>query len=268
MPPSSLKTPTFPVSDSFGMTDVGLVRSANEDSVWYDPEIELFIVADGMGGHAAGEEASRICIEEVSKHYREFLDGRDLQNCWREPDFLSSVQEALGTAIALANDAIYQCAQDNPEWEGMGTTVVAAAGCGEHVVIGHIGDSRVYRFDGKKWEPVTRDHSLLNHCLEIGWITKDQARFFPYKHIVLKAMGLNPGLEGEITITEKRAGDLFLLCSDGLSDLVNDFELNRTTHKTGTKDLEQLAAAFTDRALCGGGFDNITVLMFRIGDEG
>ncbi len=138
MSPSSFKTPTLPVSDSFGMTDVGLVRSANEDSVWFDPDIELFVVADGMGGHAAGEEASRICVEEVEKHYRAFLDGRDLQNSWREPDFLSSVQEALGTSIALANDAIFNSAQENPDWEGMGTTVVAAAGCGDHVVVGHI----------------------------------------------------------------------------------------------------------------------------------
>ncbi|MBR57634.1 MAG: hypothetical protein CMH54_06200 [Myxococcales bacterium] len=248
-----------------GLTDVGLVRVENEDAFFTLESPEIYIVADGMGGHNAGAVASAMAVSAIRDNY---LEGwSQIQSTLRiipEDLVKERLREALLDSIHFANSSIYQSSVANPELDGMGTTVVAVVGAGEHLAFGHVGDSRIYRFRDKKIAPVTRDHSLLNYYLDQGWITQEQIPYFPHKHIILQALGVNPEVEPDVIIRRKHPGDVYLLCSDGLTDLIDDPTLESIAEEMGLDDLARLSEAYVEAALRAGGVDNITALLLAV----
>ena len=189
-------------------TDIGLRRKNNEDLFFVDKELGLFIVADGMGGHAAGEVASRIAVETVCQS----LQAADLIN----------PQKQLSQAIEKANQAVEQAANGNKAWQGMGTTLTIFLLQPQQGYLAHVGDSRIYRFRGSQLEQLSDDHSLIGEKLRRGILTPEQAKTSTLGNILLQAIGMTPQLDICQKSISLAAGDRFLLCSDGLTDMVDD----------------------------------------------
>ncbi len=199
-------------------TDPGMVRSHNEDSMGTDVEIGLAVLADGMGGYNAGEVASGIAVAMLTTEMKQALEN----NATRAKCTASGRRDTLAVKFvrensAKANAAIYQTAKSQPQYSGMGTTLVVALFFDNRMTVGHIGDSRLYRLRQDAFEQVTRDHSLLQEQIESGMITKEQARFSQNKNLVTRAVGIDPDVETEIHTYPVQPGDIYLLCSDGLS---------------------------------------------------
>ena len=199
----------------------GMVRTHNEDSVFVDGEAGLAVLADGMGGYNAGEVASGIAVNVVSNGMMpELTSGRELSKV----DVQSGLTHAallLQQQIAAANKGIYEAAQARPECAGMGTTIVAAVFFGNRVSIGHIGDSRCYRLRGEKFEQLTHDHSLLQEQIDSGQITPEQAKYSLNKNLVTRALGIEAIVPADISEYRLEPDDIYLLCSDGLTDMVD-----------------------------------------------
>lgn len=226
-------------------THVGLVRKGNEDSYLINESLSLFAVADGMGGHEAGEVASELAVQTLEKA---MLDGANQQG-----DLLSAIQQA--------NSEIYHKAQENPSLHGMGTTITVVHCLAGQVSIGHVGDSRAYLLRRGQATLLTRDHSLVNELVRCGQISEEEAENHPQRHIVTRALGTEPTVEVDLLSPVIEPGDIILLCSDGLSNLVKGDEMAQIMqHNASTslalKTLKQLAL---DR----GGFDNITALLIE-----
>jgi PPM family protein phosphatase len=223
-------------------THVGLVRKGNEDSYLINGDLGLFVVADGMGGHEAGEVASVLAVKTLEKAL-----------------IASGNQEgALKAGIQQANSEIYRQAQENPRFHGMGTTITAVHYFGGQVYIGHVGDSRAYLIRGGQATLLTRDHSLVNELLRCGQITQEEAENHPQKHIVTRALGTEPSVEVDILSPVIEQEDKVLLCSDGLSNLIKGEEIAEIMHNHATSPaLQTLKQLALDR----GGFDNITALL-------
>lgn len=242
-------------------SDVGMVRASNEDAVYANPVCGLAILADGMGGYNAGEVASDMATTLLGRRLeaafaragqrRSGGDGRRL------------AQSALAAEIAHANSAVYSAAQSQPEYAGMGTTLVMALFHGDSLTVAHIGDSRLYRLRGRKLQLMTRDHSLLQEQLDRGLLSQEQARHAENRNLVTRALGVDPNVEPEINDFDTRAGDLYLLCSDGLNDMVEDEEIG-TILRRRSNDLEQAAAQLVQRANDSGGRDNVSLILVRI----
>ena len=243
-------------------TDVGRKRTGNEDSFCLAPELGLFVVADGMGGHAAGEVASRLAVETIREWMGKYLRGEEttqvgqpLAGCSRQANFLCS-------SIRRANRAIFDAAQDRPEYAGMGTTLVAALAVGDGMALAHVGDSRVYRVRDDRIVQLSTDHSLVQQQVERGIISAAEAHGSQYRHLITRALGLKESVEVDLAEHDIRAGDVWLLCSDGLSDLLEDEEMLAATREH-PDDLEKACQALVDLANYKGGDDNITVLLIR-----
>ena len=242
-------------------TDPGMVRSHNEDSIGTDAEIGLAVLADGMGGYNAGEVASGIAVAMLTTEMKQALAGSD-----------AHATDASGEALAVkfvrensakANAAIYQTAKSQPQYSGMGTTLVVALFFDNRMTVGHIGDSRLYRMRKDEFEQVTRDHSLLQEQIESGMITKEQARYSQNKNLVTRAVGIDPEVETEIHTYNVEPGDIYLLCSDGLSDMVQDEDIHSTL-STLQSNLPLAAKQLVQLANDCGGRDNISVILVRI----
>jgi PPM family protein phosphatase len=191
-------------------THPGMVRSHNEDSIAADAEIGLAVLADGMGGYNAGEVASGIAVELIKTEMKKSLTGR------RPGDVNGQDAEKLITEHSTrANAAIYHASQSQPQYSGMGTTLVVALWHDNKVSVGHIGDSRLYRLRAGALEQVTRDHSLLQEQIDSGMITKEQARHSQNKNLVTRAVGIDPEVETEVHTYPVQTGDIYVLCSDG-----------------------------------------------------
>lgn len=253
-----MPTATCPELEIAARTDTGRVRTQNEDSVAVSLEHGLAVLADGMGGYSAGEVASGIAVTVI----RQTIENR-LGKRWRRPPRSATMQHLLGTAVELANSAIRASAQRQPEYAGMGTTLVAALFHHAQVVIAHVGDSRAYRIRQGHIEQLTRDHSLLQEQIDAGLISTDDARFAEHKNLVTRAVGIGQPLDVEIHEHQVAADDIYLLCSDGLSDLLPEPEIAGLTLAAGA-DLEQAAAALVQRANDNGGRDNISVILVRV----
>ena len=243
-----------------GLTDVGRARSNNEDAFALVPASGLAVLADGMGGYNAGEVASQM----LTSFLRDEL-GRWLAESDGAPP--AAVQQAMTSCGDNANRAIFDSAQDNPRYAGMGTTLVLAAFRPEGVCLGHIGDSRAYRVRSGRIEQLTRDHSLLQEQLDAGLITPEQAQFAAHKNLVTRAVGVEPQVELECHAHALQDGDLLLLCSDGLSDMVSDADLLALcqSNNDGAADLVSLSQALVNAANERGGRDNITAVLARVG---
>jgi len=250
-------------------SDVGRKRHGNEDSFCLAPELGLFVVADGMGGHAAGEVASRLAVDTIQEWVVKYLSGSDAAlvgkpepACSREANFLLS-------SIRLANRIIYDAAQGRREYAGMGTTVVSILAVNDHVALAHVGDSRLYRLRGEQIVQLSRDHSLVQQQVDHGTISPEEAQQSQYKHLITRALGLKEPVEVELAEQPVLPGDFLLLCSDGLSDLLEDEEMLGIVREHAD-DLEKACQALVDRANYKGGDDNITALLIQAqaGDGG
>ena len=235
------------IEDSAVRTDTGRQRNANEDSVF--TRAPLFVVADGMGGAQAGEVASKAAVAAFES---ELPAG--------------SPQRVLEQTIKLANRAIHEQAQSDPNLAGMGTTTTAAIldPEAEEVAIGHVGDSRAYRFRGGKLERLTRDHSLVEEMRRKGQLTEAQAEDHPQRSIITRALGPEPEVEVDLQTVPAQPGDVFLICSDGLTTMLDDEQIARLLGRASS--MAAAVRTLVDEANRAGGRDNITVLVFRLGD--
>ena len=245
-------------------TDPGMVRSHNEDSIAADPANGLVVLADGMGGYNAGEVASGMATSLIADGLGEAWKPRELARVRRDETKAMS-ERLIREQIARANTAIYTTAQNNPECSGMGTTLVVCLFYDNFVTVAHIGDSRLYRLRGEAMEQVTRDHSLLQEQLDSGLITPEEAKLSQNKNLVTRALGIDPSVEPELHVHETQPDDVYLLCSDGLSDMVDDEEIRLTliTLKTNPSlTVQQLVQAANDN----GGRDNISAMLIRVAE--
>lgn len=224
-------------------TDVGCLRDHNEDSLVVAPP--LFAIADGMGGHAAGEVASEIAVEALSRHAP------------RHPD-----AEALGRAVEEANRAVIQAAQDGRGREGMGTTMTAALLEGERLVIAQVGDSRAYLLHQGKLQQITRDHSLMADMIEAGQLTPEEARTHPNRSVITRALGSDPFVQPDLYEINVETGDRLLVCSDGLSSMIRDNKIESTL--TRIRDPQRCASQLVNEAISAGGHDNVTVIVVDV----
>jgi protein phosphatase len=244
----------------------GMVRSHNEDSVFVDADAGIAILADGMGGYNAGEVASGIAVNVVSNGMMpELRSGRELSKV----DVASGLTHAallLQQQIAAANKGIYEAAQARPECAGMGTTIVGVVFCGNRVSIGHIGDSRCYRLRGEKFEQLTHDHSLLQEQIDSGQLTQEQAKYSLNKNLVTRALGIEAIVPADIVEYRVEAEDIYLLNSDGLTDMVEPDAIQKMI-TTKREDLALAAADLVDAANRNGGRDNISVVLVRVPPE-
>lgn len=255
-----------------GITDVGLTRDHNEDNFWLEPDGEaLCIVADGMGGHRSGEVASRIAIETIVQHYRDTVIDPDDELAFKSPfswpfrrkksSTGNNQEERLVQGLLAANSAIYKSSSENELYKGMGTTIVACYFVDHGVYIAHIGDSRGYRLRNDTLELLTEDHSLANEYVRMGILSPEDLEHFPYKNVITRACGLAAEVEVEVDYEEIQDGDVYLFCSDGLTDCVPDLKIREIMRSI--PDLDACAEALVDAANEGGGTDNITVLLAK-----
>src|SRR3982751_1618628 len=207
--------------DIASLSHPGMVRTHNEDSVFVDGEAGLAVLADGMGGYNAGEVASGIAVDVVSSGLLpELASGRELSKVDVQTG-LTHAALLLQQQIAAANKGIYEAAQARPECAGMGTTLVAAVVCGPRISIGHVGDSRCYRLRTEKFEQLTHDHSLLQEQIDSGVLTPEQAKYSLNKNLVTRALGIEAIVPADIAEYRVEPEDIYLLCSDGLTDMVD-----------------------------------------------
>jgi protein phosphatase len=242
-------------------TDAGMVRSHNEDAVYTNPACGLAILADGMGGHAAGEVASGMATALLGAELEK--DLRKTPPHQQDEAGRLHAHTALRTEIARANTAIYRAARSQSGYAGMGTTLVMALFYDNAVTVAHIGDSRLYRLRGQEFRPITRDHSLLQEQIDSGMITPEQARYSRNRNLVTRALGVEPVVQPEMRDCDTRPGDIYLLCSDGLNDMVEDEEIALTL-QAFPADLESAAGRLIDAANGAGGRDNVSVILVRI----
>lgn len=239
--------------EAFGLTDIGQVREHNEDCFAVLPHLGLFVVADGIGGRAGGEIASRMAVDSL----REALENAD-------PTGPREHMSRLVAGIELANTRIFAATEREPAKRGMGTTVVSALVWGDRVGIAHVGDSRCYRLRGRQLDLFTEDHSLVNEHIRAGLLAPEKADTSPFRHIITRGVGTRPTVDVETRITRAEPGDVYLLCSDGLSSVVEHWELGAILLEH--RDLSRAAARFIERAKALGGPDNITAVLLRVGE--
>lgn len=242
-----------------GQTDTGRVREHNEDTIATDPDVGLLVLADGMGGYNAGEVASGIAVKTITNLVREGLMREDLASIDRGTG-LSRPSIVLRDAITRANKIIYQTARSQAECEGMGTTVVAALFYDNRISIAHVGDSRLYRQRGSQISQVTMDHSLLQELVDRGFYSPEEAQRAANKNYVTRALGVEPQVEVEVQEHPVDKGDIFILCSDGLSDMVEDEDI-RLTISTFGANLDTVAKQLIQLANENGGRDNVSVVL-------
>jgi PPM family protein phosphatase len=248
--------PQLPSSiEFFCATDTGRARSNNEDSVLVDVSNALAVLADGMGGYNAGEIASGMATSFIQSELGRWLV--EVGGSATDPE----VRRAMDICVDNANRAIFNAANANPQYAGMGTTLVVAAFRGTRVLIGHVGDSRAYRLRGARLMQMTRDHSLLQEQIDAGLITPEQASFSANKNLVTRAVGVEDTVLLEIHQHEVHPGDLYLMCSDGLSDMLDDETLSQLLQ--GYDALDEMGAALIAAANDAGGKDNIAVVLAR-----
>lgn len=246
---------------SAGLTDVGVQRDHNEDNFRIVESEGLYVVCDGMGGHASGEVASAIAVEEIAKFVtttRHQL-GLPVSNA----DHLSPDEIALVEAVSSANEQVYYRSVRDKSCAGMGTTFVGMLEAGDNLVVGHVGDSRAYRLRDGIFSQVTEDHSLLNHMIRTQGLSEDEIANFENKNVILRAVGLKDRVDVETQVARKFPGDIYLLCSDGLSDMLEDQEMGEIL-VAADGDLGLACQQLIDAANDAGGHDNITVVLLRV----
>ena len=247
-----------------GTTHVGVRRKHNEDNFVMVPEQRLYVVADGMGGHACGEVASQITVETMGSFYKESAEDNELTWPCKEEATMSPSENRLRAGVKLANLRIFEKALSDPKYKGMGTTVVVAYFHGDHVTLAHVGDSRVYRYRGDTLTQMTEDHSLLNDYKKMATLTEEEERNFPHKNIIVRALGMKETVEVDVQTDQPVSGDIYLLCSDGLNGELEDEEIEAIL--TESETIEEACARLIEDACEKGGKDNVTVVLVQVVD--
>ena len=237
-------------------TDPGRTRENNEDSMVFDEATHLGVLADGMGGYNAGEIASGMATAFIKSELSRWLSEAGPQASAQQ------VQRAIEICVENANLAIFNSAKSNPQYAGMGTTLVVGVFQGAKLTLGHIGDSRCYRWRGHELTQITKDHSLLQEQIDAGLLTPEQAVFSPNKNLVTRALGVEAEVMLELHEHQVASGDLYLMCSDGLTDMVLDNEIAKILQKEWP--LSQIAETLVSLANENGGRDNITVMLVQV----
>lgn len=237
----------------YSLTDTGLVRDNNEDAVAIDPDNGLVVLADGMGGYNAGEVASAMATSFIKTELGRWIVEGGHEATSRE------LKRAMEICVDNANRSIFNAANANPQYTGMGTTLVMGVMQAGRVLIGHVGDSRCYRLRSDGFAQLTRDHSLLQEQIDAGLISPEQAQHATHKNLVTRALGVEDTVLLEVNEFRAESGDLFVFCSDGLSDMVPDNRIAAILVGAGT--LEEKARALVDAANDSGGRDNISVIL-------
>jgi protein phosphatase len=243
-----------------GLTHTGLVRAHNEDALQICADAGFAVLADGMGGYNAGEVASTITTDVITKALRAKLASQWLQVFMPSN---ASVQRWMVDAIEEANVSVIDAAQLNSEYAGMGTTVVLAFCHQDKLLLAHVGDSRAYRFRARTLDQITHDHSVLQAQIDAGLVSAEYAQYSPIKNLITRAVGVQYDIEIEIHEHQMQEGDLYLLCSDGLTDMLNHDEIQQLMAQHAG-DLKVCAQSLVDHANAYGGRDNISVVLFRV----
>ena len=243
-------------------TDPGMVRSHNEDSIAADGANGLVVLADGMGGYNAGEVASGMATTVITTEMQQLLAKVKPYEIDPETNKIFAAR-MVREQVLKANASIYHAAQSQPQYAGMGTTLVVCLFYDNKTLVAHLGDSRLYRMRDNVLKQVTRDHSLLQEQIDSGLITPEQAKHAQHKNLVTKALGIDPTVEPEIREYEARPGDIYLLCSDGLCDMVEDGDISMTLEALGA-NLKLAAQQLVQMANDNGGKDNVSVILVRV----
>lgn len=246
---------------SAALTDVGRKRNHNEDSFLVDEELQLYVVADGMGGHAGGGTASRIAVQTIDDHMRVARKTPEDPFAVETPLQDSPLPEFLRSAVEKACAEIFKAAQEDPRLSQMGTTVITLCVKGENALFAHVGDSRAYLVRGDLIQQVSEDHSLVNEQIKAGMITPEEAKHSRYKNIITRSVGFEEEVQVDVMGLIARPGDFFVLCSDGLANLVEDKEIQQVVLST---PLQEVPKKLVDMANERGGDDNITVIVVTV----
>lgn len=240
----------------YAKTDPGRARDNNEDSVVFDEETRTAVLADGMGGYNAGEIASGMATAFIKSELSRWLSEAGASASIRE------VRRAMEICVDNANLSIFNSANSNASYSGMGTTLVVGVFRGDRLLVGHIGDSRCYRLRAGVLDQITKDHSLLQEQIDAGLISLEQAATSSIKNLVTRALGVDDSVVLEVNEHTVEVGDLYLMCSDGLSDMVDDAGIAKIA--SSDTDLDQKASQLIDAANANGGRDNISVLLVEV----
>ena len=243
-----------------GNTNVGMKRTANEDSLYLIPSQNLYMVADGMGGHASGEVASQLAVETVAKFYQETAEDEEITWPFKMDKDKEYQENRLITGVKLANRQIFESAAEQPRLKGMGTTIVLTHFSNGGVYVVHVGDSRVYRVRGSQLTQVTEDHSLLNDYIKMKELTAEEIENFPHKNVIVRALGMKETVQVDSMFEIPQNRDIYLLCSDGLSGMIDDDTILQTVVEF-REDLEACCNKLIERANANGGTDNVTVVL-------
>jgi protein phosphatase len=236
---------------SAGRTDVGVIRSGNEDNYLMVPDRGVYIVADGMGGHAAGEVASEMAVRIIARELGDLSSVSD-----------STAAERVRTSIMQANSAIFERTLSEQDKRGMGTTATAMVLLGGNYLIGQVGDSRAYVLRDGALTQVTKDHSYVQEQVDAGYLSPEEARTHPYSNVITRCVGANVDVAPDVYSGALRPGDVYLLASDGLTGMIEDEDLHRMMLRA--VDPQQLADELVDEANRRGGLDNVTVIVIRV----
>lgn len=239
-----------------GLSDVGRTRERNEDAVGWDLSMGLAIVADGIGGRRCGEMASRLAVETVRETLRKTVLAGG-----RGPD--PGAPALLQSSVERSNEIIARNAAETPEYRGMASTVVVALFERGDVTVAHVGDSRLYRLRGQAFDLLTADHSLVSEMVANGYLTAQEALAHRQRNVVTRALGVSPKVEVDVSQHTCQCGDFYLLCTDGLTNLVADAEINEIMREAGP-DLSATSRRLVESANAQGGTDNVSVVLVRI----
>lgn len=249
-----------------GISDVGLKREGNEDAFSTKDSLGLYIVADGMGGHLAGEVASRVAVEMINKSFGRWVEEETSEDqIFGNPDrSLTKRGNYISGSIQLANRVVYEMAVEQEQYHGMGTTAVVLAVTPTLIIAANVGDSRIYMLRDGNIERLSKDHSIVAEQVEMGMMTEEEAESSPLRHVLTRNLGSSENVEPDIFEIEPSNNDRFILCSDGLTDLVSDKEIGEMIQNE--EDPEKLCQKFIEMALKRGGHDNTTVVSVFLTD--
>ena len=252
--------------EAFGLTDVGKKRKHNEDAYALDAEEGLFIVADGMGGHAAGEVAAKITVETIGEFIAATRQKEEATWPFKYNHELHFNSNRLAVAIEKANERVMSAVAAQPWLKGMGTTVVAGLLNEKILSLAHVGDSRAYLYREGELTLLTDDHSWVQEQVSAGILTEEEAKTHPLKNVVTRALGGGPSVSPDLREMEFSRGDAFLFCSDGLTTMLSDEEIRDSVSAAHDQEPQALCEALVELANQKGGVDNITVVFVRIKD--
>lgn len=238
------------------VSDIGLIRQNNEDSWKMLKDAQFFVLADGMGGHQAGEIASKETVDQLCVLFEERLNS-----CHKD---LTHMEELLREIIQEVNASVYCMGRENMALKGMGTTLCCLLIHSQGLIYAHVGDSRIYRFRQGQLKQLTQDHSLLRELIDLGQLSEQQADEFIYKNIITKAMGTEPYVEPSVAHIDLKSGDMLLMCTDGLSDLVSLEEMQLIMSEYPE---EEITKGLVKKAKQKGGYDNITVILVKVREK-